>query len=711
MIASDEAIGAARVDGGATVAAAQSSDSASLVLFPTGHGARLAWKTFTWPNTQQLFMSVVDARNGSILYRQSLTSDDTGTATAWEFYPSDLVPAGANVANPVTFPVDDGTKLSGDNAHVWADVKDNNKPDPGEEIPAVSGTDWSMPAVLDTTNAAQNCTVSRPCTWDKNVPFSWQANMAQSAAQVMYYLNKYHDHLAGAPYGFTAAAGNFEAAGGDPVLGNTMDGANSGNGLPDKYHFNNANMSITPDGKSPTMQMYLFRATQGLPFPSVDGGDDAEVVYHEYTHGLSGRLVLYPDGTSGLTTRQANSMGEGWSDWYAEDFLNKQGFKPDTAAIGDVVMGNITFFGQLRTQPVDCPVGAPSPCFGSPGAGPGGYTYGDFGKVLGFPEVHADGEIWLETLWQIRQALGPTVAETLVTRAMELSPPAPSYLDMRNAIIQADLVNFGGANQTALWTIFAERGMGYFAASTNDGVNPIEDFSVPPDCSTTDCATISGKVKDSVTSKPVSGIRVGVPGSDSGFESDLADTTNSAGRFSIANMPFHTYRLFSVTGVGYEPILDKNLHVTGDTTLSLKVTRDWSSTEGGAKVGKFTPPDYGPFGCGPKQLLDLNLDTGWGSDAVGSTSGSHVTGPRKVVVKLPRAVDITSFAVASSRRLRRLAGGGREEVQDRDQDERRAVDHRLRGHRAQQRQADDVRAARGHGQHPVRAVHHAVEPR
>ncbi len=205
-------------------------------------------------------MSVVDARSGSVLYRQSLTSDDTGTATAWEFYPSDLVPAGANVANPVTFPVVDGTKLSGDNAHVWADVKDNNKPDPGEEIPAVSGTDWSMPAILDTTNAAQNCTTSRPCTWDKNVPFSWQANMAQNAAQVMYYLNKYHDHLAGAPYGFTAAAGNFEAAGGDPVLGNAMDGANSGNGLPDKNHFNNANMSTPPDGKSPTMQMYLFRA-------------------------------------------------------------------------------------------------------------------------------------------------------------------------------------------------------------------------------------------------------------------------------------------------------------------------------------------------------------------------------------------------------------------------------------------------------------------
>ena len=354
-ISSAAAIGAARVDGGARVAAAQGSDWASLVLFPTGRGARLAWKTFTWPSTQQLNLSVVDAATGAVLYRQSLSSDATGTATAWEFYPSDLVPAGASTANPVSFPVDDGTRLFGPNAHVWADVKDNNKPDAGEEISAVSGTDWSMPAILNTTAASQGCSTARPCTWDRGVPFSWQANMAQNAAQVMYYLNKYHDHLAGAPYGFTAAAGNFEGT--DRVLGQAMDGANSGNGLPDQNHFNNANMGTPPDGHSPTMQMYLFHAEQGLPLPSVNGGDDAEVVYHEYTHGLSNRLVLYPDGTSGLSNQQGNSMGEGWSDWYAEDFLNNLGFKPDTATVGDVSWARSRSTSCCGSQPVDCPVG------------------------------------------------------------------------------------------------------------------------------------------------------------------------------------------------------------------------------------------------------------------------------------------------------------------------------------------------------------------
>ena len=644
QISSAEAITAARADGGARVRAAQEGDSAALTLFATGRGARLAWRTLTWPSTQRLNLSVVDALTGAILYRQNLTSDATGTATAWEFYPSDLLPAG-NVANPVTFPVIAGTRLFGDNAWVWADVKDNNKPDPGEEIAAVSGTDWSLPAILDTTNAAQKCSTARPCTWNRSIAFSWQANMAQNAAQVMYYLNRYHDHLAGAPYGFTPAAGNFERAGGDAVVGNTMDGANSNNGFPDEFHVNNAFMATPPDGNPPLMGMFLFA---GGPLPSANGGDDAEVVYHEYTHGLSNRLVVFPDGNSGLTTQQAVSMGEGWSDWYAEDFLNNEGLKPDSAAVGDVVMGAITFAGVLRYNPVDCPVGASgTACPGGQMTGPGGFTYGDFGKIEGSPEVHADGEIWVETLWQIRQTLGAPTTESLVTRGMELSPPGPSMLDMRNAILQADLVNNGGANQIALWTIFAERGMGYFAsASDGNDVTPIEDFSTPVDCATVTCGTISGKITDKSSGKRLSGVDVSVAGLNSGFGWDLAATSASNGTFTISDVPFHAYPLLQITRKAYEPINRTNVVVGGDETVNGKLVRDWAAIEGGAKLGKFSPPDYSPF-CGPAFAFDLDLDTGWGSDAVGSDAGSNYTGPRKIVVKLPKLVNISSFALAS----------------------------------------------------------------
>ena len=71
-------------------------------------------------------------------------------------------------------------------------------------------------------------------------------------------------------------------------------------------------------------------------------------------------------------------------------------------------------------------------------SGTGGFTYGDFGKVNGAPEVHGDGEIWAETLWDLRAAVGSTNARRLITQGMRLSPPEPSFLDMRNAILQAD---------------------------------------------------------------------------------------------------------------------------------------------------------------------------------------------------------------------------------------------------------------------------------
>ena len=390
--------------------------------------------------------------------------------------------------------------------------------------------------------------------------------------------------------------------------------------------------------------------------PSANGGDDAEVVYHEYTHGLSNRLVIYPDGNSGLDNQQAGSMGEAWSDWYAEDFLNQQGYKPDTGAVGDVVMGELTFNSLLRTQPVDCPVGTVDPvCPGGFDTGPGGYTYGDFGNIATFdgvsgaPEVHSDGEIWLETLWDIRQAMPNTTARRLVTRGMELSPPSPSFLDMRNAIIQADVVDNAGANGDLLWQVFADRGMGYFASSVGGGdLHPVEDFSVPPECGVDPCHEISGTVTDKVTGDPLEGATVGFSGLMSGFGFDLSAQTASDGTYTIADVPDHdAYPAFVFTADGYELKTQQDVVVAGDISIDKALFRDWAALSAGATLKSFTPPDYFDFcGTNANGAFDLNLGSGWPSDSVGN-GDSGVTGPRRAIVRLPQAVDVTSFGVAS----------------------------------------------------------------
>src|SRR5256885_6216175 len=167
--------------------------------------------------------------------------------------------------------------------------------------------------------------------------------------------------------------------------------------------------------------------------------------------------------------------------------LNTLAAQQDTAARGEVRIGNYVGGGAdlIRSQPMDCPVGSTSPkCPGYPRTvGPGGYTYGDYSRILfGFHEVHLDGEIWGETLWDLRAALGSRLTESLVTRALELSPANPSFLDERNAILQADTVVNAGRARDAIWRVFAHRGMGLFASSADgDDVKPVEDFTTVPE--------------------------------------------------------------------------------------------------------------------------------------------------------------------------------------------------------------------------------------
>jgi hypothetical protein len=76
---------------------------------------------------------------------------------------------------------------------------------------------------------------------------------------------------------------------------------------------------------------------------------------------------------------------------------------------------------------------------------------------------------------------------------LKLSPPRPTMLDLRDAMLQADaLRNPGGAgapslNYCRLWEEFAGRGMGTDARDTKDtGTNLVlAGFGVAPGCAST----------------------------------------------------------------------------------------------------------------------------------------------------------------------------------------------------------------------------------
>jgi extracellular elastinolytic metalloproteinase len=417
------------------------------------------------------------------------------------------------------------------------------------------------------------------------------------------------------------------------------------------------------------MQMYLWKYS--APFQSyleVNGGDNALIVWHEYTHGLTSRLITTVDGEEALDFGQAAAMSEGWSDWYALDFAEREGLLiDDPDAIGDVNEGAYTDStgalhpgGHLaRTQGIDCPVGAGSPapqtrCPGGAATGAGGYTYADYGKVSGFPEPHADGEIWGETLWDLRRALiehvashdeGARLAELLVTEGLRLTPPQPTMLEARDAILAADRALQLGL-QDVLWPVFARRGMGFYASTTSvKDVAPLEDFNIPPgpDAPT---GVLTGTVTDSRTGLGVADVTISL--------GSLNAHTDPSGRYALT-VPQGRYSRLRYTATGYDENTSTPFTVAGDVTAvkDIALDRDWGAGAGGARISdqSIGADSEGTATCGPAAMLAQDSQHGW---VMANPTPLPPLEPSEhmpfAVVELPRAIDVDHIGIDPSPR-------------------------------------------------------------
>jgi extracellular elastinolytic metalloproteinase len=662
-----EALAAARRAGQVAAGADLSGDTATRGLFLTPTGLHLAWRTVALSSSRPA-ERIVDAATGQLLLQHPLTNyenSNDSTGKVFRFFPKSKR-GGKQVKVDFTrhgWLSRTATVLKGNNSHAYSDVNDDNRPQKSEEVPARTGHSWSyllQPFHPSLPGANKFCSNPWPCSWDPDTRRSWQTNRAQNATQVFFFVNNWHDHLKKAPIGFTTAAGNFQATnggkpgkGGDAVATETDDGANTAGGLPDSFHIDNANMSTPPDGHAPTMQMYL-QHQPGTSYPDEDPfsptnvGDEADTVYHEYTHGLSNRLDVDVQGFSTLGNVQAGAMGEAWSDWYAMDYLVRQGLVKDRARKVDVRLFRYDGVGVNfdRTEPIDCAVGSTARlCNGGETGHKGGYTYADYGKVVGAPEVHSDGEIWAQTLWSLRHKLGSKKTEALVTRAMELAPYNPSFLDMRNAILVADTSLFHGKGRGTIWKVFASRGMGFFAGSLGgDDSAPGASFATPPKHVT--LRTIQGTVTDSDTHLPLQGVPVTLAFQGKGVANPSA-VTDVNGHYAIHGVPEGLYKKLEVNGGGFQPTRVAVKVGSSGATKDFSVRRDWAAASGGASISSFTGADYSDFGCGPRGAIDLSQATGWGSNAGQGTNDRPTATfhPKYIVVDLHRLVNVTGFGV------------------------------------------------------------------
>jgi extracellular elastinolytic metalloproteinase len=410
---------------------------ANLVWFPLQETLHLSWEVIlTMPGMTGQFRTLVDAETGEILYCRQLMEFALARGNVYRV-------DGSTARQMVNFPLS---------------IQDYGLPARNDLPPNFPG-DW-----VDKDQTVGNSTYAHLGDAGRSMQGKLQDNAVvfdpadptgddQKILNIFYYNCYMHDYFY--QLGFREAEGNFQQVnfgrGGfqsDRVDARAHSGAVQGT----------ANMYTPVDGSSPVMNMGLVTSTNRHT------AFDSSVVFHEFAHGVTNRLVGGPMNDHALEAPQSRGMGEGWSDYIACTINN-------TITVGDWVVNRR---GGIRAYPYDSNF---PDHFGKLGTG----RYVD--------QEHNIGEIWCATLMELNRKIGAALAVQLVVDALKLSPANPSFLDMRDAILKA-LDNKRTAGQVSteehattrrnIWIVFAKLGMGPGAkcnGATTLGI--VADFKTP----------------------------------------------------------------------------------------------------------------------------------------------------------------------------------------------------------------------------------------
>lgn len=240
----------------------------------------------------------------------------------------------------------------------------------------------------------------------------------QQVVNAFYFCNFLHDFFY--RLGFTEARGNFQrdnprgVPGGRDALEVRVF---------DQVLTSGASMRTRQDGRSPELNLGL------LPGSQRPTALDAAVVFHEFVHGVTTRLVGGPMRIHPLAHEQSQALAEGYSDYFALTLQNYYR-TVEQDVLGTWVANSP---GGLRRNPYD-------------EAFPG--HFGLLGRDE-YREPHHAGEVWAATLVSVNRRLGRTLASRqrghvvgwlLVMESLSLLPAdanSPSFLDARDALVDS----------------------------------------------------------------------------------------------------------------------------------------------------------------------------------------------------------------------------------------------------------------------------------
>lgn len=185
--------------------------------------------------------------------------------------------------------------------------------------------------------------------------------------------------------------------------------------------------------------------------PMIDADLDSDIVYHEYGHGLTWRMI------GGMSGPMAGAIGEGASDGVS------------LLVNGDDVVGEYSFSnpnGIRRFPYTNYPL-----------------TYG----AVNGGEVHNDGEVYAAIIWRLSEIFAADSAPKtrlldLFVDGMNFTPSTPAFEDMRDGMLQSAAVA-GNGDECRIWSAFAQYGVGVGASGTTSApITIVESFAKPAEC-------------------------------------------------------------------------------------------------------------------------------------------------------------------------------------------------------------------------------------
>ncbi|KAJ2931005.1 hypothetical protein H1R20_g6081, partial [Candolleomyces eurysporus] len=335
----------------------------------------------------------------------------------------------------------------------------------GAETTTTSGNNvvaFRGQTVVEETSATLNFNAEYDDTKNPTDP----QNIEGAVTNAFYIINTMHDVTY--RYGFTESAFNFQqnnngkgGLGRDRVEISVQDASGT----------NNANFATPPEGQPGQCRMFIWTLTD-VPR---DGTMENDIIIHEFTHGVTNRMTGGGTGRC-LQTLESGGLGEGWGDAMA-DWMAQT-----SADVTDFVLGSYVTNNPegLRRFPY------------STSAQTNPLRYSDLQQ---FSEVHDIGQVWANALHNVYAALveargfsadkltnpdgteGNVVYMKLFIASLAVQPCNPTFVQARDAWIQADQNLFNGANRCTLFKAFASRGLGLNADDTFT-----DDETVPAEC-------------------------------------------------------------------------------------------------------------------------------------------------------------------------------------------------------------------------------------